>query len=201
MQNSRYFQVLRSRILAALLHGTPARGVSQTLRRGTRNGLPNFRRGRHQYSAGRPSRWASAHILVCCATCYYFVYLFLWSCMSTIIITVNEHFSNTEMREQVIFKKNNLECIGIRLERSRCVVSVHTTSKACCKPAECSLSWPCTAITAFPCCGRLPRIVPCCCRPPVYTDRRRNAQTKVKNKILHRRKGHFSHLSFKFGTF
>ena len=26
--------------------------------------LRNFRRGRHVYSAGRPSRWASAHILV-----------------------------------------------------------------------------------------------------------------------------------------
>ena len=26
--------------------------------------LQNFRRGRHLYSAGRPSRWASAHILV-----------------------------------------------------------------------------------------------------------------------------------------
>ena len=26
--------------------------------------LPNFRRGRHLYSAGQPSRWASAHILV-----------------------------------------------------------------------------------------------------------------------------------------
>ena len=26
--------------------------------------LENFRRGRHLYSAGRPSRWASAHILV-----------------------------------------------------------------------------------------------------------------------------------------
>jgi len=26
--------------------------------------LPNFRRGRHLYLAGRPSRWASAHILV-----------------------------------------------------------------------------------------------------------------------------------------
>ena len=30
---------MRSRILAALLHGTPAAGVSQTLRRGTRNGI------------------------------------------------------------------------------------------------------------------------------------------------------------------
>jgi len=37
VQNSRYVQVLRSPILAALLHGTPAAGVSQTLRRGTRN--------------------------------------------------------------------------------------------------------------------------------------------------------------------
>jgi len=27
--------------------------------------LPNFCRGRHLYSAGRPSLWASAHILVC----------------------------------------------------------------------------------------------------------------------------------------
>jgi len=26
--------------------------------------LPNFRRGRHLYSTGRPSRWALAHILV-----------------------------------------------------------------------------------------------------------------------------------------
>jgi len=37
MQNSLCVQVLRSPILAALLHGTPAAGVSQTLRRGTRN--------------------------------------------------------------------------------------------------------------------------------------------------------------------
>jgi len=42
-------------VLAALLLGTPAAGVSQTA---ALNG------GRHLYSAGRPSRWASAHILV-----------------------------------------------------------------------------------------------------------------------------------------
>jgi len=41
------------RVLAALLHCTPVLGVSQTL-----NG------GRHLYSAGRPSRWVLAHILV-----------------------------------------------------------------------------------------------------------------------------------------
>jgi len=39
VQNSLYVQVLRSPVLAALLHGTPAAGVSQTLRRRTRNGI------------------------------------------------------------------------------------------------------------------------------------------------------------------
>ena len=53
-------QVLCS-VLAALLHGTRVVGVSQTLQ-GME--LPNFRRRRHLYLAGRRSRWASAHILV-----------------------------------------------------------------------------------------------------------------------------------------
>jgi len=39
VQNSLYMQFLRSRILAVLLHGTPAVGVSQTLWCGTRNGI------------------------------------------------------------------------------------------------------------------------------------------------------------------
>ena len=43
------------RILAALLHGTLVVGVSQTAA---------FNRRRHLYSAGRPSGWALAHILV-----------------------------------------------------------------------------------------------------------------------------------------
>jgi len=42
-------------VLAALLHSTLVMGVSQTLR-------PALNRGRHLYSAGRPSRWALAHI-------------------------------------------------------------------------------------------------------------------------------------------
>jgi len=60
VQNSLYVKVLRSPILAALLHGTPAKlcGVVQEME------LLKFRRGRHLYSAGRPSRWESAHILV-----------------------------------------------------------------------------------------------------------------------------------------
>ena len=39
VQNSLYVQVLHSRILVALLHSTPAAGSSQTLLRGTRNGI------------------------------------------------------------------------------------------------------------------------------------------------------------------
>jgi len=48
------------RVLAALLHGTLAVGVSQTAA---------LNRGRHLYSAGRPSRWALAHISSCYLHC------------------------------------------------------------------------------------------------------------------------------------
>ena len=48
------------RVFAALLHGTLVVGVSQTAA---------FNRGRHLYSAGRPSGWALAHILVMVALC------------------------------------------------------------------------------------------------------------------------------------
>ena len=41
------------RVLAALLHGSLVVGVSETAA---------LNRGRHLYSAGRPSRWALAHI-------------------------------------------------------------------------------------------------------------------------------------------
>ena len=44
------------RVLAALLHGTVVVGVSQTAA---------FNRERDLYSAGRPSRWALAHISSC----------------------------------------------------------------------------------------------------------------------------------------
>jgi len=56
--NSVCIQVLRSPILAALMHGTRAVVVSQTLRHGTKNGirelllLVTFNRGRHLYSQG-----------------------------------------------------------------------------------------------------------------------------------------------------
>ena len=65
VQSSLCVQALRSPILAALLHGTPAAGVSPAKLCGVVQviELRNFRRLRHLYSAGRPSRWASAHIL------------------------------------------------------------------------------------------------------------------------------------------
>jgi len=43
-------------LASALLHGTPVLGVSRT--------FAALNRGHHLYSAGRPSRWALAHILV-----------------------------------------------------------------------------------------------------------------------------------------
>ena len=51
-------QVLRSPILAVLLDGIWVVDASRTAALST---------GRHLYSAGRPSRWASAHILGLCA--------------------------------------------------------------------------------------------------------------------------------------
>ena len=53
-------------VLAALLHGIVVVGVSQLC--GVVQGMEllNFRRGRHLYSVGWPSCWASAHILVFC---------------------------------------------------------------------------------------------------------------------------------------
>jgi len=56
VQNSLCIQVLHS-ILAALLHGTRAAGISQNLCHATRNEITEL-------SAGRPLRCASAHILV-----------------------------------------------------------------------------------------------------------------------------------------
>jgi len=64
LQNSVCVQVLRSAILAALLHGTRAVGVRQSLRRGTRNGIMELSQRTPPILTWRPSRWASAHILV-----------------------------------------------------------------------------------------------------------------------------------------
>jgi len=67
VQNSLCVQVLRSPILAALLHSIPAASVSQTSRRGTKNGITELsQRALPIYSIRlwRPSRWASAHIQV-----------------------------------------------------------------------------------------------------------------------------------------
>jgi len=55
VQNALCILVLRSPMLAALLHGTRIVGINQ---------FAALSRGRHLYSVGRPSRWALAHILV-----------------------------------------------------------------------------------------------------------------------------------------
>ena len=47
VQNSLCVQVLPSPILAALLHSTPAAGISQTLQRDTRNGITELSAGSH----------------------------------------------------------------------------------------------------------------------------------------------------------
>jgi len=47
------------RVLAALLHGT------LLVASGRKPNFAALNRGRHLYSAGRPSRWALVHILVC----------------------------------------------------------------------------------------------------------------------------------------
>jgi len=64
VQNSLFVQVLHSPILAALLHGTPAAGSAKLCGMVQGIEMQNFRRGRHLYSAGWPSRWASGYILV-----------------------------------------------------------------------------------------------------------------------------------------
>jgi len=58
MQNSLCVQVLRSRIYWQRASAKLC-GVVQGIE------LQNFRRGCHLYSAGRASRWSSAHILGC----------------------------------------------------------------------------------------------------------------------------------------
>jgi len=75
VQNSLCVQVVRYPILAALLHSSRAVGVSQTLRRGTRNGIAElsllviFNRRRHLYSEGGHHVGHKAHILVLFCSC------------------------------------------------------------------------------------------------------------------------------------
>jgi len=64
VQDSLYVQGLHSAILALLVHGTAAWTSAKLCGVVHRMELGNFCRGQHLYSAGHPSRWASAHILV-----------------------------------------------------------------------------------------------------------------------------------------
>jgi len=66
LQNSLCLKSCVLLFLAASLHGTGTVGVRQTLRRGTRYGITELwqKAPPRLYSAERPSRWKSAHILV-----------------------------------------------------------------------------------------------------------------------------------------
>jgi len=64
VQNSLYVQLLRCPILAALLHGTPAAGVSQTLRRGTRNGITELSQTASPIFGWAAITFGIGHILV-----------------------------------------------------------------------------------------------------------------------------------------
>jgi len=67
VQNSLYVQVLHSPVLAALLRYCMAlqqRASAKLCSVVQGMELRNLHRGRHLYLAGRPSRWALAHILV-----------------------------------------------------------------------------------------------------------------------------------------
>jgi len=66
-------------VLAALLHGTLVVSISQTAA---------FNRGRHLYSAGRPSCWALAHI-----SSLFFILAACWCYGDSAGNTVEENFS------------------------------------------------------------------------------------------------------------
>jgi len=72
------------RVLAALLHGTLLVAVSQTAA---------LNRGRHLYLAGRPSRWALAHISSFYLSCLLSVpvtYFCMWLLLTTLVVQVEQ---------------------------------------------------------------------------------------------------------------
>ena len=109
MQNSLCVQVLHFPTLASLLHGTPAAGSAKHC--GVVQGmeLRNFRRGRHLYLAGRPLRWASAHILV---MMFVLVLIFVpvqlfWMANCTIIVTCAWQVSYVMLRNHCSVCQHN----------------------------------------------------------------------------------------------
>ena len=98
VQNSLCAQVLCSPILAALLHGSRATGSAKLCDVVQGMELRDYGRERHLYSAGRPSRWASAHIVVImplhsttyvdAVYCYRLSSVVCWSvCLSVTIVS------------------------------------------------------------------------------------------------------------------
>jgi len=91
VQNSLYVQVLRSPILETLLHGTPAVSVSQTLRRGTRNGITELSQTAPPiFGIGPHSSHYETQSLLIVSTAYWHQNLFSynWSSSSVCLIMV-----------------------------------------------------------------------------------------------------------------
>ena len=99
------------RVLAALLHGNLVVGVSQTAA---------LNRGRHLYSAGRPSRWTFAHISSFC--CF-----LLW----IISIIAVLHFTNCKTAQSklaALYRKMLRVCFGTPSAGGNCTDRVLSTS-------------------------------------------------------------------------
>jgi len=93
--NSLGVQVLHSPILAALLHRYSSSGCQ-----------PNFAvfsGRRHLYSAGRPSRWASAHILVHFCLASAFCQLIMKSVCYVMLFYLQDHSVCQFCREKSCF--------------------------------------------------------------------------------------------------
>jgi len=87
-------------VLAALLHGTLVVSVSQTAA---------LNRGRHLYSAGRPSRWALAHI-----SSYVYINLHVNAGCSTryAVAVERELIMTNNLNIRFRHKDLQLECLG-----------------------------------------------------------------------------------------
>ena len=109
LKNSLCAQLLRSPKLAPLLHSTRTLSSAKVYSVVQRMELRNFHRGRHLYLAGRPLRWASAHILV---MMFVLVLIFVpvqlfWMANCTIIVTCAWQVSYVMLRNHCSVCQHN----------------------------------------------------------------------------------------------
>jgi len=115
----------RFRVLAELLHGTLVVGISQTAA---------LNRERHLYSAGRPSRWALAHIssfdwyIAVCCVC--FNRNCIWSFNVIIFMT---------WWKMILYSKLQLQCGIMQRDSNSSLIS--QVSLECCHMFLCEFSF------------------------------------------------------------